>query len=145
MRAVDDVSLTVETGTIHGIIGPNGAGKTTLFNIVNGFLAPDSGTIRFAGQDLAGLKPNRVCRAGIGRTFQIVRAFPRMTILENVVVGAFVATRDDREAERLALDAIDRVGLARGGAGGIRLDDAPTASPGTCPRFGVPAEALAAR
>jgi branched-chain amino acid transport system permease protein len=113
LRAVDNVSLTVEEGTVHGIIGPNGAGKTTLFNVINGFLAPDSGTIRFDGKDIVGLKPNRICRAGLGRTFQIVRAFPRMTVLENVITGAYVATRDDREAERLALEAIDRVGLGR--------------------------------
>jgi ABC-type branched-subunit amino acid transport system ATPase component/ABC-type branched-subunit amino acid transport system permease subunit len=113
LRAVDNVSLTVHAGTIHGVIGPNGAGKTTLFNIVNGFLPPDAGRIRFEGQDILGLKPNRVCRAGIGRTFQIVRAFPRMTVLENVTIGALVATQDDREAARFARDAIDRVGLGR--------------------------------
>ncbi|TXL71932.1 branched-chain amino acid ABC transporter ATP-binding protein/permease [Vineibacter terrae] len=117
LRAIDNVSLAVEEGTVHGIIGPNGAGKTTLFNVINGFLQPDSGTIRFDGRDIVGLRPNRICRAGIGRTFQIVRAFPRMTVLENVTTGAYVATPDDREAERLALWAIDRVGLSRREAG----------------------------
>src|SRR6202008_1318445 len=110
LRAVDNVSLTVEEGSVHGIIGPNGAGKTTLFNLINGFLKPDTGTVRFDGQDLIGLKPNRICRIGMGRTFQIVRAFPRMTVLENVTVGAYVATTDDAEAQKLALAAIDRVG-----------------------------------
>ena len=113
LRAVDEVSLTVAEGTIHGIIGPNGAGKTTLFNVINGFLAPNGGRIEFEGRSLLGLKPNRICRAGIGRTFQIVRAFPRMTVLQNVIVGAFVAAAADGEAERLALEAIDRVGLGR--------------------------------
>jgi branched-chain amino acid transport system permease protein len=119
LRAVDNVTLTVEQGTVHGIIGPNGAGKTTLFNLINGFLAPDTGTVRFDGQDLIGLKPNQICRLGMGRTFQIVRAFPRMTVLENVTVGAYIATSDDAEAQRLALAAIDRVGLSRREAGQI--------------------------
>ncbi|MBV9965814.1 MAG: ABC transporter ATP-binding protein, partial [Alphaproteobacteria bacterium] len=86
--------------------------KTTLFNVINGFLAPDRGTISFAGAPLTGLLPNRVCRRGIGRTFQVVRAFPRMTVLENVIVGAFVAAADDTTAQRMALAALDRVGLA---------------------------------
>jgi ABC-type branched-subunit amino acid transport system ATPase component/ABC-type branched-subunit amino acid transport system permease subunit len=113
LRAVDGVSLTVDEGPIHGIIGPNGAGKTTLFNVINGFLAPTTGSISFRGESLVGMKPNRICRAGVGRTFQIVRAFPRMTMMQNVVVGAFVATPDNDEAEHLALAAIDRVGLSR--------------------------------
>jgi branched-chain amino acid transport system permease protein len=112
LRAVDDVSLVVEEGLIQGIIGPNGAGKTTLFNVVNGFLRPDRGEMRFMGHDLVGLKPNRVCRLGIGRTFQIMRPFPRMTILENVLTGAFVGTPSDDEARRLAMEALERVGLA---------------------------------
>ena len=111
LRAADDVSLTVLEGSIHGIIGPNGAGKTTLFNVVNGFLSPGAGSIRFSGQELVGLKPHRVCRLGVGRTFQIVRAFRRMTILENVIAGAYVGASDDAEAERLALAALERVGL----------------------------------
>jgi ABC-type branched-subunit amino acid transport system ATPase component/ABC-type branched-subunit amino acid transport system permease subunit len=119
LRAVDNVSLTVEEGTVHGIIGPNGAGKTTLFNVVNGFLEPDTGSIRYDGRELVGLKPNRICRAGIGRTFQIVRAFPRMSVLQNVTAGGLVATPDDREAEGLALQAIDLVGLSRREAGQI--------------------------
>src|SRR6185436_15061966 len=88
LRAVDNVSLRVEEGGLYGIIGPNGAGKTTLFNVINGFLAPGSGTIDFAGAPLTGLRPSLVCRRGIGRTFQIVRAFPRMSVVENVIVGA---------------------------------------------------------
>jgi len=102
----------VPEGGLYGIIGPNGAGKTTLFNVINGFLAPDRGSISFAGAPLTGLLPNQVCRRGIGRTFQVVRAFPRMTVLENVIVGAFVAAADDTTAQRMALAALDRVGLA---------------------------------
>jgi ABC-type branched-subunit amino acid transport system ATPase component/ABC-type branched-subunit amino acid transport system permease subunit len=112
LKAVDEVTLDIRAGAIHGIIGPNGAGKTTLFNVVNGFLAADSGSITLAGTELVGLKPHEVCRHGIGRTFQIIRAFPRMSVLENVVVGAFVGARTDAEAERLAMEALDRVGLA---------------------------------
>jgi len=112
LKAVDGVSLIVAEGTIHGIIGPNGAGKTTLFNVINGFLPANAGSIKFAGTELSGLKPHRVCRRGIGRTFQVVRAFQRMTVLENVIIGAYVGTSTDREAEQLAYAALERVGLA---------------------------------
>jgi len=117
LRALDEVDLTVPEGGLYGIIGPNGAGKTTLFNVINGFLRPDRGDIRFAGEPLIGLRPSQVCRRGVGRTFQVVRAFPRMTVLENVVVGAFVGASDDAAARRMATAALDRVGLsARAGA-----------------------------
>jgi len=112
LAALTDVSLTVRQGMILGIIGPNGAGKTTLFNVLNGFTPPSEGRMRFRGTDLAGLKPNRVCRLGIGRTFQVVRSFPRMSVLENVVVGAYVAAKTDAEALELARGALERVGLA---------------------------------
>ncbi len=112
LKAVDEVTLSVPEGMIYGIIGPNGAGKTTLFNVLNGFLAADQGTMRFAGQEIGGLKPHQVCARGIGRTFQVVRAFPRMTVLENVVIGAFVGSKTDDEAERLAYEALARVGMA---------------------------------
>ncbi len=112
LRAVDEVSLSVAAGTIHGIIGPNGAGKTTVFNVINGFLAPDAGSIRLDGVELVGRKPHQVCRQGIGRTFQIVRAFPRMTVLENVITGGYVGAATDTEAEELAFEALRRVGLA---------------------------------
>jgi ABC-type branched-subunit amino acid transport system ATPase component/ABC-type branched-subunit amino acid transport system permease subunit len=112
LNAVDDVSLVVKSGTIHGVIGPNGAGKTTLFNVINGFLAPAAGSIRFEGVELIGRKPHQVCRRGVGRTFQIVRAFPRMTVLENVLTGAYAGAATDAEARSLALSALARVGLA---------------------------------
>jgi ABC-type branched-subunit amino acid transport system ATPase component/ABC-type branched-subunit amino acid transport system permease subunit len=112
LRAVDDVTLTIKAGTIHGIIGPNGAGKTTLFNVINGFLLADTGSITLAGTELVGLKPHEICRHGVGRTFQVVRAFPRMTVLENVIVGAYVGTPDNVEAERLAMAALERVEMA---------------------------------
>jgi len=112
LKAVQDVSFTVPEGGILGIIGPNGAGKTTLFNLLNGIIPADTGTVVLDGQNLIGLAPNRVAKLGVGRTFQVMRPFSRMTVLENVVVGAFVATEDDEEAYRLAREALERVGLA---------------------------------
>jgi ABC-type branched-subunit amino acid transport system ATPase component/ABC-type branched-subunit amino acid transport system permease subunit len=112
LRALDGIDLAVPEGGLHGIIGPNGAGKTTLFNVINGFLAPERGTTSFAGEPITGLRPNQVCRRGIGRTFQVVRAFPRMTVLENVIVGAFVGAADDATARQMSLVALDRVGLS---------------------------------
>jgi len=112
LRALDGIDLAVPEGGLYGIIGPNGAGKTTLFNVINGFLAPDRGAITFSGESITGLRPNQVCRRGIGRTFQVVRAFPRMTVLENVIVGAFVGAPDDATARQMALAALDRVGLS---------------------------------
>jgi len=111
LRAVADVSFTVADGEILGIIGPNGAGKTTLFNLLNGFLQPNGGTVAFAGLPLAGLKPNRICRLGIGRTFQVVRALPRLSVLDNVVVGAYATTVSDADALAAARDALAQVGL----------------------------------
>jgi branched-chain amino acid transport system ATP-binding protein/branched-chain amino acid transport system permease protein len=111
LKAVDEVTLSVPEGMIYGIIGPNGAGKTTLFNVLNGFLAADQGSMRLAGHEIGGLKPHEICARGVGRTFQVVRSFPRMTVLENVVIGAFVGAKTDEEAERLAHEALARVGM----------------------------------
>jgi len=111
LKAVHDVSFAVPEGSIVGIIGPNGAGKTTLFNLLNGLVRPDAGSVRFHGKDITGLKPNQVCRAGIGRTFQVVRTFPRMSVLENVVVGAYVSHGTEDLAWRAARQAVDRVGM----------------------------------
>ncbi len=111
LRALDGIDLTLPEGGLYGIIGPNGAGKTTLFNVINGFLDSDSGAITFAGEPITGLRPNQVCRRGVGRTFQVVRAFPRMSVLENVIVGAFIAAPTDAVARDMALAALERVGL----------------------------------
>ncbi len=93
LNAVDGVDLDVEAGEILSVIGPNGAGKTTLFNVVTGLYAADGGSIVFDGHRLVGLKPNQVCGLGISRTFQTVRLFPNMTVLENAMVGQHCRTR----------------------------------------------------
>ncbi|TMQ03248.1 MAG: ABC transporter ATP-binding protein [Deltaproteobacteria bacterium] len=106
LRAVDDVSFTVDDGEVLFIVGPNGAGKTTLFNLITGFLAPDAGTIRFAGRSLAGVPPHAVAGLGIGRTFQIVKPLRNLTILENVMLGAFLHTRRVDEAAARAREVL---------------------------------------
>jgi branched-chain amino acid transport system ATP-binding protein len=93
LNAVDQVDLDVEAGEILSVIGPNGAGKTTLFNAVTGLSVPDEGSIHFDGHDLVGLQPNQICSLGIARTFQTVRLFPDMTVLENAMVGQHCRTR----------------------------------------------------
>ena len=111
VRAVDEVSLTVEAGEVFSIIGPNGAGKTTIFNMVAGVYAPDAGEILFAGKPIHGLRPDQICAAGIGRTFQIVKPFAGLTVLDNVMVGAFMHTRAASDARKLAAEIIERLGL----------------------------------
>jgi branched-chain amino acid transport system ATP-binding protein len=93
LNAVDGVDLDVEAGEILSVIGPNGAGKTTLFNVVTGLYVADEGSIRFDGHNLVGLQPNQICTLGIARTFQTVRLFPAMTVLENAMVGQHCRTR----------------------------------------------------
>ncbi|CAM4086834.1 ABC transporter permease subunit [Bordetella tumulicola] len=112
LKAVQDVSFSVRRGMILGIIGPNGAGKTTLFNLLNGFLQPDTGKVMVNGVDMAGRKPHVLCAAGVGRTFQIMRPFMRLTVAQNVKVGAYVRAKDEAQAEALAAQAIARVGLS---------------------------------
>ena len=90
--ALDDVSFDVPPGNIVGLIGPNGAGKTTLFNCITGYMHPDDGRITFDGADITHTRPERICRLGVARTWQVVRAFGRMTVLENVVCGALART-----------------------------------------------------
>jgi branched-chain amino acid transport system ATP-binding protein len=89
LHVLHDVNLTVPEGTIYGLIGPNGAGKTTVFNLITGLLAPTSGSVRFDGRDLLKRKPHQITRLGIARTFQNIRLFKEMTLLENVVVGSY--------------------------------------------------------
>jgi len=112
LKAVQDVSFKLRRNEILGIIGPNGAGKTTLFNLLNGFLKPDAGEVLIDGRDMSGRKPHELCEAGIGRTFQVMRPFLRMSVFDNVVVGTYVRAESDVEARKLAADAIARVGLS---------------------------------
>ncbi len=112
--ALDDVSLEVAEGSIVGMIGPNGAGKTTAFNAITGLYRLDAGDVVFDGRSLRRVRPSRVIRRGIARTFQNLELFPRLTVLENVLVGAHAATRLKRERDqrRLALETLADVGIA---------------------------------
>ena len=111
LRAVADVTFAVPEGEIFAIIGPNGAGKTTLFNLIAGVFAPDIGRIAFQGARIDGLTPDEVCRRGIGRTFQIVRPFPGLTVEENVAIGALLRHPDVTDAMRRAHDVLWRLDL----------------------------------
>jgi ABC-type branched-subunit amino acid transport system ATPase component/ABC-type branched-subunit amino acid transport system permease subunit len=111
LRAVSDASFEVEGGEILGIIGPNGAGKTTLFNVLNGVLSADEGSALLDGRQMLGKKTFEVCRMGVGRTFQVVRSFPRLPVLDNVIVGAYGAGLSDHDAIASAVRALHQVGL----------------------------------
>jgi ABC-type branched-subunit amino acid transport system ATPase component/ABC-type branched-subunit amino acid transport system permease subunit len=111
LKAVQDVGFEIREGMILGIIGPNGAGKTTLFNLLNGFSLPSAGEIWLDGVNMIGRKPHELCRAGVGRTFQVMRPFARMSVRDNVRVGAYVRAASEDEARSFADDAVARVGL----------------------------------
>lgn len=93
MTALDHISLNVEENTIHGIIGPNGSGKTTLFNCISGIYKPTSGKVIFDGKDITGMQPHKVARQGIARTFQMLRIFPSMTVLENLILAQNISEK----------------------------------------------------
>ena len=111
LLAVDNVSFRVAQGSIFAVIGPNGAGKTTLFNIIAGMSAPDRGSIAFAGERIDGLTPDEICRRGIGRTFQLVRPFPALSVEDNVLIGAMLRRRDPASARRHAHEVLARLEL----------------------------------
>jgi branched-chain amino acid transport system ATP-binding protein len=117
LRAVSDVSFEVEAGSIIGVIGPNGAGKTTTFALISGFLRPTSGDVVFNGERITGLSPDAICLRGMTRTFQIMQSFPRLTVLENVMIGAYARHRSVAAARRASLAVLERLDLAeRAGA-----------------------------
>jgi branched-chain amino acid transport system ATP-binding protein len=113
LRAVGNLSFAVEPGEILGLIGPNGAGKTTVFNLVTGFVRPSAGRIRLAGRNVAGRPPHQVARMGIARTFQIVKPFPGLSVLENVTLAAFLRHPRRPRAEASAGAVLERLGLGR--------------------------------
>ncbi len=111
LLAVDKVGFDVPQGAIYAVIGPNGAGKTTLFNMIAGVFAPDGGTINFAGEQIDGMSPDQVAQRGIGRTFQIVRPFPALTVEENVLIGALMKRTDVSVARAHAHEVLRRIDL----------------------------------
>lgn len=124
LRAVKDVSFDMTTGEIVFIIGPNGAGKTTVFNLISGFLHPDEGTIHFSGKDISRTAPHVTARLGIGRTFQIVKPLHHLSVLENVMLGAFMHTAAPQRAQEEAakiLDFLEMSHLKRSQARGLPL------------------------
>ena len=111
LKAVDSASLDVRQGEIVGLIGPNGAGKTTLFAAIAGFQAPDGGRVAFAGRDITGLAPHKICAAGMVRTFQITQPFAKISVRENIMVGAYFRTADAKLARREAETVAGMVGM----------------------------------
>jgi len=141
VQALLGVSFSIAKGEIYGLIGPNGAGKTTLFNLLTGIYAPDQGSFLFAGEDITGLKPDRIAKAGIARTFQNIRLFANLSALENVMIGRHARTRagvigailrnrrtrdEERDTEKRALQLLDYVGIrarANDAAGSLPYGD----------------------
>jgi branched-chain amino acid transport system ATP-binding protein len=111
LLAIDGVSFQVPRGSTFAVIGPNGAGKTTLFNIIAGTFAPDQGSIAFGGERIEGFTPDEICRRGIGRTFQLVRPFPALSVEDNVLIGAMLRRREPVSARRRAHDVLARLEL----------------------------------
>jgi len=111
LKAVSDASFEITEGSINALIGPNGAGKTTIFNMVAGVFPPDSGSISFQGKPIHGLRPDQICAAGIGRTFQIVKPFAGLSVLDNVMVGGFLRERSAQAARKVALEILDKLQL----------------------------------
>jgi branched-chain amino acid transport system ATP-binding protein len=111
--AVNQVSFSVASGEILALIGPNGAGKTTLFNCLTGFYKIDQGSVKFCGADITNWPPHKICRLGIARTFQVVQILQRMTVLENVMVGAYLRNSHTPAARETALEVLDRLGMSQ--------------------------------
>ncbi len=107
-----DLDLSVDQGEIVGLIGPNGAGKTTVFNLISGYFLPTAGEISFKGENIVGLRPNRICKKGIGRTFQIVQPFAGLTVIKNVMISAFNRTDRPEVSEEKSMEALKFLGLS---------------------------------
>ncbi len=113
LAAVKELSFSLAEGEILALIGPNGAGKTTVFNLLTGFLPLDKGAVVLGGEDITGLEPHRICRLGLVRTFQLVRPFLTISVLDNVMVGTMLRHRSVKEARERAREIIELVGLSR--------------------------------
>jgi branched-chain amino acid transport system ATP-binding protein len=111
LKAVSEASFEVPQGAIHALIGPNGAGKTTCFNMIAGVFRPDSGKIVFEKQNIESKRPDQICAAGIGRTFQIVKPFAGLSVLDNVMVGAFMRERSTAGARAVAVSVLEKLKL----------------------------------
>src|SRR4051794_34004932 len=111
LRAVREASFAVPEGDINGLIGPNGAGKTTIFNIIAGVYAPDTGSVVFNNEEIQGRRPDQVCAAGIARTFQIVKPFAGLSVLDNVIVGALHRERSVASARACSVAILEKLGL----------------------------------
>ena len=112
LRAVQDVSFSVQENETVALIGPNGAGKTTSFNLITGFHRPDAGSVSAYGREITGLKPHDICAHGLARTFQVAKPFGAMTVLDNVMTGAFLRDKNAGVAREKAREAIEFVGLS---------------------------------
>src|SRR5579862_7139367 len=112
LRAVQDLSFSVKESETVALIGPNGAGKTTSFNLITGYYRPDTGSVSAFGRELVGLRPHDICAHGLARTFQVARPFGRMTVLDNVMTGAFLRDKHPDVAREKAREAIEFVGLS---------------------------------
>ncbi len=126
LAANHDISFVLDEGIITGLIGPNGAGKTTLFNCITGFYPPSRGEIFFQGRQINGLGPDRICKLGMARTWQMVRPLAKMTVLDNIIVGALLRTGSVRKARELAREQLDVVrlgGKADFAAGGLPIGE----------------------
>jgi branched-chain amino acid transport system ATP-binding protein len=111
LKALNGLSFDVKKGEIVGIIGPNGSGKTTMFNLITGFYKPDGGIVLFKGKEISNLRPDQICKEGIARTFQIPKPLPRLSVLKNVMVGAYSKTSKKNETTEKALAILQFVGL----------------------------------